>query len=91
MSANEPRAAVHYTMVELEEVEVNPPTPTAGAPPAAGTGTPPVATPKAAASFKPAEPKRGGLVQIGPCQNLLLYKFLSRHQLDLDLAMSTTQ
>ena len=54
-------------MAQLEELEVeDPPTPTAGTSPAAGTGTPPVATPRAAASFKPAEPKRGRLDQTGP-------------------------
>ena len=54
-------------MAQLEELKVEDPlTPTAGAPPAAGTGTLPVATPRAATSFKPAEPKRGGLAQIGP-------------------------
>ena len=52
-------------MAQLE-VEVDPPTPTTGSSPASSTGAPPVATPRAAASFKPAEPKRGGLVQIGP-------------------------
>ena len=46
-------------MAQLEGIKVeDPQTPVAGAPP--------VALPRAASSFKPAEPKRGGLVQLQP-------------------------